>query len=158
MGSSPTVNSRYAKTAKDVHWKRVRQELCKNAVEVSDGKLIIAEDLGVITDEVAALREYGSLPGMKVLQFAFLGDPDSPHLPHNYVRNCVAYTGTHDNNTLLGWLWEFDPDTRSRMLEYMGYFGNWEASLQVNTNVCSVIGGIVSFLSGSARGTAPIRA
>ena len=119
-----------AKTAKDGHWEKgPGRSFVKMLSEVSDGKLIIAEDLGVITDEVAALREYGNLPGMKVLQFAFLGDPDSPHLPHNYVRNCVAYTGTHDNNTLLGWLWELDPDTRSRMLEYMGYFGNWEASL-----------------------------
>ena len=119
-----------AETAKEGHWEKgPGKSFIRMLSEISDGKLIIAEDLGVITDEVAALREYGNFPGMRVLQFAFLGDPDSPHLPHNYVKNCVAYTGTHDNNTLLGWLWELDPGTRSRMLEYMGYSGNWEASI-----------------------------
>lgn len=64
---------------------------------------IIAEDLGVITPEVDALREQFGFPGMKVLQFAFSGDPKAIHLPHNYTRNCVVYTGTHDNNTTVGW-------------------------------------------------------
>ena len=64
---------------------------------------VIAEDLGVITPEVEALREANGLPGMKVLQFAFAGDAGDPYLPHNYPRNCVAYTGTHDNDTTAGW-------------------------------------------------------
>ena len=64
---------------------------------------IIAEDLGIITPEVDALREQFGFPGMRVLQFAFSGDPKAIHLPHNHVRNCVVYTGTHDNNTILGW-------------------------------------------------------
>ncbi len=63
---------------------------------------IIAEDLGVITTDVVELRERYHLPGMKILQFGFSG-PDNPFLPHNYVRNCVAYTGTHDNDTARGW-------------------------------------------------------
>lgn len=118
-----------AVTAKEGHWKKgPGKSFVRLLSEVSEGKLIIAEDLGVMTDEVVALREYGNLPGMRVLQFAFLGDPDSPHLPHNYIKNCVAYTGTHDNNTLLGWLWELDAGTRNRMLEYMGYSGRWESS------------------------------
>jgi 4-alpha-glucanotransferase len=63
-----------------------------------------------------------------VLQFAFLGDNDSPHRPHNYVNNCVAYTGTHDNNTLLGYVWELDDGTRKELLEYFGYTGaDWNA-------------------------------
>ncbi len=64
---------------------------------------IIAEDLGVITPEVKLLRDTFKLPGMKVLQFAFGKDATHPFLPHNYIRRCVAYTGTHDNDTIRGW-------------------------------------------------------
>lgn len=64
---------------------------------------IIAEDLGVITPEVDQLRDDFGFPGMRVLQFAFGGDADSIHLPHNYLQNVVVYTGTHDNDTTLGW-------------------------------------------------------
>lgn len=63
---------------------------------------IIAEDLGEITPDVIALRDQFGLPGMKILQFAFSG-PENPFLPHHYPRNCVAYTGTHDNDTAVGW-------------------------------------------------------
>ena len=99
-----------------------------NAVkEVCGDRLIIAEDLGDITPEVRQLVEDSGFPGMKVLQFAFLGDPDSPHLPHNYDNNCVAYTGTHDNNTLLGYVWEMDESARQRLLDYCGYKGDWNA-------------------------------
>ena len=62
---------------------------------------------------------------MRVFQFGFLGDGDSTHKPHNYPYNCVAYTGTHDNNTLLGYLWELDDYKRNRMLEYCGHKGDW---------------------------------
>jgi 4-alpha-glucanotransferase len=65
---------------------------------------VIAEDLGVITPEVDALRDQLSFPGMRVLQFAFGSDPKADdYKPHNYPRNCVVYTGTHDNNTTVGW-------------------------------------------------------
>jgi 4-alpha-glucanotransferase len=65
---------------------------------------IIAEDLGVITPEVDALREQFGFPGMRVLQFAFGSDPKADgYRPHNYPRNCVVFTGTHDNNTTVGW-------------------------------------------------------
>ncbi len=64
----------------------------------------IAEDLGVLTPDVTQLLKDAALPGMKVLQFAFDGDPGNAHLPHNYTENCVCYTGTHDNDTLAGWL------------------------------------------------------
>ena len=63
---------------------------------------IIAEDLGVITPDVVELRDAFNLPGMKILQFGFTS-PSDPFLPHNYTRNCVAYTGTHDNDTAMGW-------------------------------------------------------
>jgi 4-alpha-glucanotransferase len=67
------------------------------------GLPFIAEDLGLITDDVLALRDRFGLPGMRVLQFAFGGDPDSPFLPHNYPPHTVVYTGTHDNDTTRGW-------------------------------------------------------
>jgi 4-alpha-glucanotransferase len=74
-----------------------------NVVQTSLGSLpIIAEDLGVITPDVVALREQFGLPGMKVLQFAFTG-PDNPFLPHCYAQDCAVYTGTHDNDTTRGW-------------------------------------------------------
>jgi 4-alpha-glucanotransferase len=67
------------------------------------GLPLVAEDLGMITDDVRALRDQFHLPGMRVLQFAFDGDPTNPFLPANYIHNTVAYTGTHDNNTTRGW-------------------------------------------------------
>jgi 4-alpha-glucanotransferase len=67
------------------------------------GLPLLAEDLGVITPAVTALRDQFQLPGMRVLQFAFNGDPNNPHLPHHAVHNSVVYTGTHDNDTTRGW-------------------------------------------------------
>jgi len=79
---------------------------------------IIAEDLGLITPDVIAIREEFQLPGMKILQFGFSG-PDNPFLPHLYVRNCVAYTGTHDNDTALGWLATASDKEREFALRYL---------------------------------------
>ena len=84
---------------------------------------IIAEDLGDIDQDVVDLLEATGFPGMRVMQFGFITDGDNPHLPHNYVNNSVAYTGTHDNNTTLGWLWELPPENRDYALKYCGYFG-----------------------------------
>ncbi len=88
-----------------------------------DAKLV-AEDLGVITDEVNALRAATGLPGMAVLQFAFGGDADNAYLPHNYSRNCVAYSGTHDNDTTLGWYRELDPKTQDHTRRYLTISGD----------------------------------
>ena len=75
------------------------------AIEKAVGKLdIIAEDLGFLTPEVHAFREASGFPGMKVLQFAFSTQEQSDYLTHNYDKHCVVYTGTHDNNTVRGWL------------------------------------------------------
>jgi 4-alpha-glucanotransferase len=76
---------------------------------------IVAEDLGVITEDVVALRKGFGLPGMRVLQFAFGGDGDNPHLPHMHERDSVIYTGTHDNDTTLGWYRGLDEETRRRV-------------------------------------------
>jgi 4-alpha-glucanotransferase len=78
-------------------------DLFKTVREVLGELPIIAEDLGVITPEVEKLRDDAGFPGMKVLQFAFAADSSDPYLPHNYVRNAVVYSGTHDNDTTKGW-------------------------------------------------------
>ena len=117
-----------AETAKAGAWvKGPAEEMVDKIREVAGDRLIIAEDLGDITKEVVDLLEYSGLPGMRVFQFAFLGDRETPHLPHNYSANCIAYTGTHDNNTLLGYIWECDDYTRRRIFSYCGYNGeNWD--------------------------------
>lgn len=111
-----------AETAREGHWEKgPGKKLIDKINALRKDKLIIAEDLGDITDEVRELVEYSTFPGMRVFQFGFLSEDDSTHAPHNYINNCVAYTGTHDNNTLLGYVWDLDDRTRSRMLEYCGY-------------------------------------
>lgn len=81
---------------------------------------LVAEDLGTITPEVTDLRDRFGFPGMKILQFAFDGNPDNPYLPHNHVPNSVVYTGTHDNNTTVGWYQELPSETRRYVREYLG--------------------------------------
>lgn len=111
-------------TAKNGKWiKGPGFEILKKIKEVAGDKLIIAEDLGLITREVEELVEQSGFPGMRVFQFGFFGG-ESTHQPHNYINNCVAYSGTHDNNTFLGYLWEMDDDARRDMLSYCGYFEN----------------------------------
>ncbi|HKL78085.1 MAG TPA: 4-alpha-glucanotransferase [Gammaproteobacteria bacterium] len=96
-----------------------------HAVEAELGQLpLVAEDLGVITPEVNALRDQFDLPGMKILQFGFDSDADNPYLPHNHRRRAVVYTGTHDNNTTVGWWQEDCPDwVRERVRDYLGHPG-----------------------------------
>lgn len=109
-------------TAKNGKWiKGPGMKLIKALKPICDGKLIIAEDLGDITPAVEKLVKDSGYPGMRVLQFGFIDGSDSTHMPHNYIQNCVAYTGTHDNNTLLGYAWELDEGTRKRVFDYFGY-------------------------------------
>jgi 4-alpha-glucanotransferase len=90
------------------------------AVQTELGHLpFIAEDLGVITDDVRALRDQFELPGMRVLQFAFDGHADNPYLPHNFVHNTVAYTGTHDNATTRQWYEELPDYQRQDFWSYL---------------------------------------
>lgn len=111
-------------TAKNGKWiKGPGMDFINAIKEGHDDKLIIAEDLGDITDEVRALVEESGFPGMRVFQFGFLDDGNSVHMPHNYIRNSVAYSGTHDNNTIFGFLWESDEHTRKRALDYCGFSG-----------------------------------
>lgn len=79
---------------------------------------LVAEDLGIITIEVDALRHKYNLPGMKILQFAFSGTDDNPYLPHNIEENSVVYTGTHDNDTTVGWYESMDEQQREHVRAY----------------------------------------
>jgi 4-alpha-glucanotransferase len=92
------------KTAERGQWVEAPGKELFTAIRKTLGELpIIAEDLGVITPDVVALREEFGFPGMRILQFGFGGDSKNIDLPHNYVPNVVAYTGTHDNDTTVGW-------------------------------------------------------
>ncbi len=82
---------------------------------------LIAEDLGIITEEVDALRNEFNLPGMKILQFAFDGNANNLYLPHNHEKNSVVYTGTHDNDTTLGWFNSLNDYEKHRIYEYLGF-------------------------------------
>ena len=115
-----------AKTARDGKWVKGPGMKLINAIKsVAGDKLIIAEDLGDITKEVIELVEESGFPGMRVFQFGFLGG-DTPHKPHNYINNCVAYSGTHDNNTLLGYLWETPTETKRDVMKYCACdFDRW---------------------------------
>ena len=120
------------------------------ALEADLGDLpIIAEDLGTITPDVHRLRDALQLPGMRVLQFAFSGDPHDTHLPHEYPRRCVAYTGTHDNDTVVGWFsWRSRPGATATeraelhaCLRYLGSDGskiNWDFIRAVAMSVADV--------------------
>lgn len=83
---------------------------------------IVAEDLGIITPDVIEVRDHFGFPGMKVMLFAFGEDlPTNPYAPHNHIRNCVVYTGTHDNNTTRAWFEkEIPPETKDRLARYLG--------------------------------------
>lgn len=106
------------KTARNGKWvKGPGMKLINVIKAVAEDKLIIAEDLGDITKEVIELVEESGFPGMRVFQFAFLGG-ETPHKPHNYINNSIAYSGTHDNNTLLGYLWETPADVKIDVMNY----------------------------------------
>ena len=100
---------------------------------------IIAEDLGDIDDDVRKLLKETGFPGMGVMQFAFITDDNTPHLPHNYSEKTVGYTGTHDNNTLLGWLWESSEDSRRYAMNYCNFHGDWGQGGPHSESIRSVI-------------------
>ncbi len=129
--SLPAVPSGEA-TARSGAWRKApgARLFAQMRRELGNEIPIIAEDLGFITDEVKALRDGLGLPGMRILQFAFdlaesggAFDPRNPFLPHNYAERCVAYTGTHDNDTLAGWLAQASAEERACIVRYLGYEG-----------------------------------
>jgi len=115
-----------AETAVDGKWVKGPGDHLFEALNKSLGKLpFIAEDLGYITPDVHALRNRWDFPGMRVMQFGFGGEQrDNPHTPYNYARNCVVYTGTHDNDTSAGWFAGAETlDASEEALAYMGSAG-----------------------------------
>lgn len=114
------------KSAKYGKWcKGPGIDLFKTLAAAHPGAAIIAEDLGAEDEAVPKLLKAAGFPGMAVMQFAFISNEDNVHLPHNHTKDTVAYTGTHDNNTLLGWLWELDEGSRRYALDYCGFKGDW---------------------------------
>jgi 4-alpha-glucanotransferase len=110
-----------AATARSGHWRPAAGAALLARLQQVFGNLpLVAEDLGIITPEVEELRRRFNLPGMKILQFAFDGTAGNPYLPHNHERRSVAYTGTHDNDTLLGWYRMLDSTARGQVIEYLG--------------------------------------
>lgn len=108
-------------TAVNGQWKPGPGQQLFTALAERLGELpVVAEDLGIITPEVEALRDANGFPGMRVLQFAFGGNPRDPYLPHNHVPGCVVYTGTHDNDTTAGWYRSAPEDERDRVRRYLG--------------------------------------
>ncbi len=116
-----------SKTAKNGVWVAgPRMKFFEKVFEKFPDAPIIAEDLGEFGDDVVRLLADTGFPGMKVVQFGFDPNGDSLHLPHNADKNSVNYVGTHDNNTILGWLWEADESQRRFALDYIGFEdGNW---------------------------------
>jgi 4-alpha-glucanotransferase len=115
-----------------------------DAITAACGNLaIIAEDLGVITPNVEELRDYCGYPGMKILQFAFDSGPDNPYLPHNHVKNCVVYTGTHDNNTTRGWFDGLSPAQRHEVQEYIGCSGEEVVNGMLRMALMSVASSVI---------------
>jgi 4-alpha-glucanotransferase len=109
-----------AETAEAGTWEPGPGLALFDAVRATVGGMpFVAEDLGVITEEVSALRKSLELPGMRVLQFGF--DPqEGDHAPHRLTRDVVAYTGTHDNDTTRGWFASLDAEFKARVLDYLG--------------------------------------
>jgi len=111
----------YEETAINGQWVKAPGKALLSAINADLGPIpLVAEDLGIITPEVEELRDEFHLPGMKILQFAFGDDSHNPYLPSNYVTNCVTYTGTHDNDTTLGWAEKLSEGEIDKIFDYLG--------------------------------------
>ena len=108
-------------TAQNGLWVKAPGKDLLNAIKAKLGSIpLVAEDLGIITDEVEELRDEFGLPGMKILQFAFGSGPNNSYLPDHYIGNCVVYTGTHDNDTTVGWTHSIQEYERNYAYDYLG--------------------------------------
>jgi len=127
------------KTAQKGRWvKGPGAELFNALIDALGTLPIIAEDLGVITPDVEALRDRFGFAGMKVLQFAFGSGPENPYLPHNHVREAVVYTGTHDNDMTAGWFAELSEEEKKHVLSYLNSDGGDVAGDLVRAALASV--------------------
>ena len=121
-----------ARTAREGQWRSAPGTALLTRLLEQHGDLpVVAEDLGEITPDVEALRRQFSLPGMRVLQFGFDGASDNLHLPHNFSRDTVVYTGTHDNDTTLGWYRALDAEAARRVDAYLSSDGLASVSAQM---------------------------
>ena len=127
------------KTAINGSWTKAPGTILFDTVFAALGKLpVIAEDLGVITPDVEALRDRYDFPGMKIVQFAFDSGSSNPYLPHNHQKNSVVYTGTHDNDTTLGWYHSLSELQKSRVSYYVGSSGEKTVECLLRTVLMSV--------------------
>ena len=139
-----------AETAVSGHWRAgpgralfnaLRSALETNPAGKTSALRIIAEDLGIITPEVNALRESVGLPGMRILQFAFDGHADNLYLPHNFQPNTVVYTGTHDNDTTRGWWSSLPVHEQDYVRRYLGTSGDsieWDLIRAASASVAAL--------------------
>ncbi len=108
-------------TAIDGHWVETPgDELFAKLLNVFGELPLVAEDLGIITENVTALREKYAMPGMKILHFAFGGEADNPYLPHQHSIDSITYTGTHDNDTTVGWYDNIEDHVKDHVQRYLG--------------------------------------
>lgn len=112
-GEETAINGEWVKSPGEEFFETLRSSL---------GSLpVLAEDLGIITPEVEALRDQFDFPGMRILLFAFGGDASNAYLPHHYIHNCLVYPGTHDNDTTIGWWQRASDEEKSHVANYLGY-------------------------------------
>lgn len=120
-GDPTALNGRWVEAPGDDLFTHLQQA-------IGEKMPIIAEDLGDIDQSVIDLRDKFGLPGMKILQFAFENPEENSFLPHNFIRNCVCYTGTHDNDTMVGWYQKCYESSRDKLRRYFatdGHEVNW---------------------------------
>lgn len=146
-------------------WQTVPGYRLFAALDKELGRLpLVAEDLGLITEDVEQLRQHCGLPGMKILQFAFDSGPDNPYLPHNIEALSVVYTGTHDNNTTLGWWQALDGEQQDQVRAYLGHSClkmPWDlirAALQSRAELCIIPLQDILALPAAARMNTPGKA
>lgn len=111
-GEETAINGEWVKAPGELFFETLRDRLGEPP--------ILAEDLGIITPEVEALRDRFGFPGMRILMFAFDGDPHNIHLPQHHVPNSIVYSGTHDNDTAIGWWSQASPEEKQRVADYLG--------------------------------------
>ncbi len=129
-------------TAENGTWEKGPGNALFKAMKAELGEVpVIAEDLGFMTDGVRKLLKDTAFPGMKVLQFAFSDGQDSEYLPHNHTKNCVVYTGTHDNQTTAGWLAEMKPEDLAFTARYLTH-GRGAETMTVRDVVCAALGSV----------------
>ncbi|HIT73038.1 MAG TPA: 4-alpha-glucanotransferase [Candidatus Fimicola cottocaccae] len=132
-------------TAIDGHWEKGPGMELFNTINYRLGhKEIIAEDLGYLTDSVRQLVKDSTYPGMKVFEFAFDSRDSSSandYLPHNYTDNCIVYTGTHDNETLMGWFKSIKPEEKNMLLKYIHSKSEKDSDI-LDDCICAVMGSV----------------